>query len=87
MRVVQKKGRKRIVPNCKIVADAVCGGFRNENGAVFLAFPADDKLATVEINGVAIKSDELGDAKPTREEELDDCAITKPGFGVGRNNV
>ena len=36
--------------DAEIVADAVCGVFRDEDGAVLIAFSADDKFATIEIN-------------------------------------
>lgn len=67
--------------------DAVGGGFRDENGAVFLALAANDELATVEIDAVAIEFDEFGDAEAAGEEKFDDGAVAKAGFCAGVDGI
>ena len=79
--IVEKKRVEGISASREVVADAVGGGFGDENGSVFVAFTADDELAAVEVDGIAIELDELGDAKTTGEEKLDDGAVAKAGLG------
>ena len=86
-RVVEKEGGEGIVTDGKIVLGGVSGGFADENWAVFFAFTADDELATVEIDRIAIEVDEFGDAETTGEEEFDDGAVSETGFGVVGNGV
>jgi len=40
----------------------------DEDGAVFLAFAADDEFAAVEVDGVAVEADEFGDTQTGAEE-------------------
>ena len=50
MRVVKEEGRKGVGTSGEIFFDAVGGGLGNEDGTVFLAFAADDKFATLEVD-------------------------------------
>ena len=52
--IVEKEGRKRIFANSKIFADAIGGGFGNEDWAIFLAFATHDKFAAFEVDRIAI---------------------------------
>lgn len=52
-----------------------------------MPFAADDELATVEVDGVAIEADEFGNTETTGEEKLDDSAVAETGLGVGRDDV
>ena len=71
----------------QIVGDFFGGGFADKDGAVFLAFAADDEFAAVEVDGVAVEVDEFGDAQTGGEEEFDDGAVAEVGFGVGGDGV
>ena len=86
-RVVEEEGGEGIVTDGEIVLGGVGGGFADENWAVFFTLTADDELATVEIDGIAIEVNELGDAETTGEEEFDDGAVTETGFGVVGDGV
>lgn len=55
--VVKKKWGKGISTSVKVIANPVGGGFGDENRAIFAAFTANDKFATVKIDGIAIKLD------------------------------
>ena len=81
-RVIEKEGRQRIVPNSKIIASGVSGGFANEDGAIFFTFAANDKFTTVKVDAVAIKADKFGNAETARKEKLDDGTIPKTRFVV-----
>lgn len=83
--VVKKESGEGISSGGEIFADAVGGGFGDENRAVFLTLAPDDKFATVEIDRVAIEADKLGDTKSTREEKLDDSAVAQTRFGIVGN--
>ncbi len=81
--IIEEKRVERIGAGVQIVADAVGGGFGDEDGAVFAAFATNHKLATVEIDGVAVELGELGDAEAARKEKFDNSAIAETGFGGG----
>ena len=85
--VVEEEGGEAVAAGVEIVARGVSGGFADEDGAVFFAFAADDEFAAVEVDGVAVEVDEFGDAEAAGEEELDDGAVAKARFGVGRDGV
>lgn len=55
--VVKEERSEGIGASVEISLDAVGGGFRNEDGAIFLPFSADDKFATVEVDAVAVELD------------------------------
>ena len=57
MGIIKKEGRKRVVAGGKVFSNSVGGGFRDQNRAIFLAFSADDKFATVEVDIISIKID------------------------------
>ena len=78
--VVEEEGGEGIGASVEVILDAFGGGFGNENGAVFLAFAADDKLAAFEVDTVAVEFDEFRDAETAREEEFDDGAVAEAGF-------
>lgn len=87
VRVVKKEGRKAVVADCEVVASGVGCGFADEDRAVFFAFAANDKLATVEVDGIAVEIDELGDAETAGEKKFDDGAVAEAGLGVGGDGV
>ena len=80
MRVVEEEGGQGIGASGEIFADAVGGGLRDKNRAVFLTLAADNKFATVEIDRIAVETDEFGDAEAARKEELDDGAVAQTGL-------
>lgn len=82
IRVVEKERREGIGSGIEIVANTAGGGFRDEDGAVFLAFAANDKFATVEVDGIAIEGNKLGNAKPSREKKFDDGAVAETRFVI-----
>lgn len=86
-RIVKKESGEGILAHVEIFADTVGSSLGDENWAVFLAFTTDDKFATVEVDGVAIEIDKLGDAEPARKEELDDSAVAETGFGIVGDGV
>lgn len=67
-RIIEEEGGEGIVAHGKVIADAVGGGLRDKNGAVFLTFATDEEFATVEVNGIAIEGDELGNTETTRKK-------------------
>ena len=79
--VVEEEGGEGIGASVEVILDAFGGGFGNENGAVFLAFAADDKLAAFEVDTVAVEFDKFRDTETTGEEELDDGAVAEAGLG------
>ena len=81
--IIKEKGRERIGANIKIILSSFGGGFRDKDRAVFLAFAADDKLATLEVDRVAIKADKFGNTETARKKEFDDGTVTKTGFTGG----
>lgn len=81
--VVEEEGGESVGASIEVIADAVGGGLIDEDGAVFAAFTADDKFATVKVDGVAIEFAEFGDAEAAREEEFDDGAVAEAGFVGG----
>ncbi len=87
MGVVKKEGGEAVATDSEIILGGTSGGLADEDRAVFFAFAADDELAAVEIDAVAIEIDEFGDAEAAREEKLDDSTVTKAGFGIGRDGV
>ena len=87
MRVVEKEGGQGIGTDGEIIFSSAGGGFADEDGAVFFAFATDDEFAAVEVNAVAIKIDEFGDAKAAGEEKFDDGAVAEAGFGVVGDGV
>lgn len=66
----------------EVFADAIGGGFGNENGAVFAAFTTDHEFATIEIDKIAVEADKFGNTETGGKEKLDDGAVAKAGFGV-----
>ncbi len=48
--IIEKKGNERIGASVEIIADAVGGGFGDENRAIFVTFAADDKFTAFEID-------------------------------------
>lgn len=85
--VVEKECGEGVASNGEVISGGAGGGFTDEDGAVFFALAADDEFATVEVDRVAIKITEFGDAEAAREEKFDDGAVAKAGFGVGRDSV
>lgn len=85
--VVEEEGGEGIVAGGEVVASGFGGGFADEDGAVFFAFAADDELATVEVDGIAVEANEFGDAEAAGEEEFDDGAVAEAGFGVSWDGV
>lgn len=85
--VVEKEGGEGIGASVEIILDAFGGGFGDENRAVFLAFAADDKLAAVEVDAIAVELDKFGDAEAAGEEEFDNGAVAEAGFGAGVDGV
>lgn len=85
--IIEKKGSEGIGASIKIILDPVGGSFGDENGTIFAAFATNDKLAAVEIDGIAIEFDEFGDTEPAGEKELNNGAVAKTGFGVGINTI
>lgn len=81
--VVEEKRGEGISAGIEVILDALGGGFGDENGAVFLTFAADDELAAVEVDTVAVEFGEFGNAEAAREEELDDGAVAEAGFVAG----
>ena len=59
--VVEEERGEGIGAGAEIIAEAVGGGFGDENWAVFATFAADDELTAVEVDGVAIELGELRD--------------------------
>lgn len=60
--IIEKEGSEGIGAGIKVVLDAFGGGGGDENGTVFAAFATDKEFATVEVDGVAVELDELGNA-------------------------
>lgn len=85
--VIEEERGEGIGAAVEITLNPVGGGFRDEDGTIFAAFAADDKLTTVEIDRIAIELDELGDAETAREEKFDDSAVAKAGLGLGVDGV
>lgn len=85
--VVEEERGEGISAGVEIIPNALGSGFGDENGAVFLAFAADDKFAAVEVNAVAVEFGEFGDAEAAREEKFDDSTITEAGFIAGVDGV
>lgn len=85
--IVEEEGGEGIGAGVEIILDAFGGRFGDENRAVFLAFAADDKLAAVEIDTVAVEFDEFGDAETAGEEKFDDGAVAEAGFGTGVDGI
>lgn len=65
--IVEEEWSESILAFVEIGGNPVGGGGRNENGAIFAAFAANDEFATVEIDGVAVEFDEFGDAETAGE--------------------
>lgn len=80
--VIEKEGGKGIVTSRKIVSYGIGGGLGDENGTILVSFSPYDELTALEIDGVAIEPDKLGDAEATGEEELDDGAVAETGLGI-----
>lgn len=85
--IIEKKGSEGIGASIEIILDPVGGSFGDENGTIFAAFATNDKLAAVEIDGIAIEFDEFGDTEPAGEKELNNGAVAKPSLGVGINTI
>lgn len=66
--VVKKKWGKSVFSLIEVGGNPIGGSRGDKNGAVFAAFTADDKFASVEIDGIAIEFNEFGNAKSTREK-------------------
>lgn len=66
----------------KIITCGICRSFADEDWAVFFAFAAYDEFTSIKIDRVAVETDKFGNAKASREEELNDSAISKAGFGI-----
>ncbi len=66
--VIEEEGSEGIGAGIEVVTDAFGGGFRDEDRTIFVAFAADDELATLEIDRITIEFDELGDAEAAREK-------------------
>ena len=84
--IVEKESGKSVVANGKIIFDALSGGFTDENRTVFAAFATDYEFATTKIDRITVEVDEFGNTEATREEKLDDGAITKAVFGIFGDN-
>lgn len=63
--VVEEEGNEGVGAGVEVILDVFGGGGGNENWAVLAAFAADDKLAAVEVDGIAIETGEFGNTKPT----------------------
>ena len=71
---------ERIMPGAEVGLDLLGGTATDEDRPVFLALTTHHKLATLEVDVVAIEIDELRDAQATREEQLDDGFVAQVGF-------
>lgn len=85
--VVEEEGGEGIGAGVEIILDAFGGGLGDKDGAVFLAFAADDEFATFEIDTITVKFSEFGDTEAAREEEFDDGAVAETGFVAGVDGV
>ncbi len=65
--IIKKKWCKGIGTRVEIFANAFGGSLGDENGTVFVAFTANDKFATFEVDGTTVEFDEFGDAETTRK--------------------
>lgn len=65
-RVIEKKRCEGIGASVEIIADAVGGGLGDKNRAVLGSFAADHELATIEVDGIAVETDEFGDTEAAR---------------------
>ena len=81
--VVEEEGGELVGAALQIFGGTGCGCFTDKNGAVFLAFAADDEFAAVEVDAVAVKVDEFADAEAGGEEKLEDGAVAEGGFWGG----
>ena len=79
--IIEEKRGEGIGAGVEVILDALGGGFGNEDWAVFAALAADDELAAVEVDGVAVELDEFGDAETAREKQLDNGAVAQAGLG------
>ena len=52
--IVQKESREGIGAGIEIILHTFCGGFTDENRAVFTTFTSDHKFTTFEIDGIAV---------------------------------
>lgn len=66
--IIKKEGGEGIAAGVEIILDMLGGGGRNKNWAVFAAFAADDKFATVEVDRIAVEASEFGNAEATGEK-------------------
>ena len=85
--VVEKKGGKGILAGVEILANAVGGGFGDEDWAIFATFTTNHEFTTIEVNAVTVEIGELGDTEATRIKKLDNGTVAKTVFGVGRNGI
>ena len=85
--IVEKEGGEVVGTDGEVVLYRFGGGVADEDGAVFLALAADGEFAAVEVDGVAVKLDELGDAEAAREEKLENGAVAEAGLGVDGDEV
>lgn len=64
--VVEKESREGVGAGVEVIFDAVGGGLTDEDRAVFAAFTTHHKLATIEINRIAVEVSEFRDAEAAR---------------------
>ena len=66
-----------VVSGGEVVGDGFGGGGGEEDGAVFVAFAADDEFAAFEVDLAAVEGDEFGDAEAGGKEELEDGLVAE----------
>ena len=80
--VVEKKGGKGIFAGVEILANAVGGGFGDEDRAIFATFTTNHEFTTIEVNAVTVEIGELGNAEATRIKKFNNGAVAETRFGA-----